>query len=165
LLYARREEDPMSAAQKIPSSELPSPEAPLGKQKRISPELGPLGAQALHFFYLVLPFVMGMDKFLAELVSWHHYLPVDFPAALGLAPNVFLFGAGCIEMGLAMIIGLWPRAGADLLAIWLISAVTGALIYGEHYELACVAAALAAGAFGLARISWSRRSALRLVQP
>lgn len=105
----------------------------------------------LHFGFVLLPILAGLDKFFNFLVNWEQYLAVPF--------NVFgdshmtMIVVGVIEIIAG--IGVWvkPRIFAYIVMLWLLVIIVNLLIIGQYYDVALRDFGLLLGALALARLS------------
>ena len=107
---------------------------------------------ALRTTYVLVPLLAGLDKFLNLLTYWPHYLA---PAAARIVPMsapAFMRVAGVIEIvaGL-LVLSKFARFGSYLVMAWLILIALNLVNLGM-YDIAVRDAAMAVGAYALARL-------------
>jgi len=95
----------------------------------------------------------GTDKFLSAMVDWHQYLAPAIPRALGVPPEVFLWGVGIVEIALGIWLAFAPRHASYWVAGWFGSIVINSLMLGTHYDVALRDIALLVGALALGRLA------------
>jgi hypothetical protein len=103
--------------------------------------------------FVVLPLLMGIDKFFNGLTFWPKYLAdwID-----NIAPGTaqqFMYFVGAVEILAAVIVALKPRYGAYVVAAWLAGIVINLLSYGEWYDVAARDFGLMLGALALGRLA------------
>lgn len=112
--------------------------------------------------YIVLPIVMGVDKFTNWMTFWPKYLWIGFPHFLGhVSPQHFMYGVGVIEIAAGILVFLLPRYAPYVVAAWLAGIITNLVIYswaeGGHtqvyWDVALRDFGLMLGALALARLA------------
>src|SRR4051794_38939475 len=73
----------------------------------------------LHVGYAALPIIAGVDKFFDKLTDWTMYLAPLATRVTGLTDQTFMMIAGGIEIAAGVLVALWPRVGAVVVALWL----------------------------------------------
>ncbi len=106
----------------------------------------------------------GLDKFFNLLTNWSMYLSPVAERFLPVSGKTFMLMTGPIEIlvGLA-ILTRWTRAGAYVLAAWLLAIVGNLLTTGAFFDLAVRDVEIAIAAFVLARLT-EFRGAVRSAQ-
>jgi uncharacterized membrane protein YphA (DoxX/SURF4 family) len=108
----------------------------------------------LRIGFVVLPFWMGLDKFLGVLTpDWPHYLA---PWIVGLAPfsaQTAMHIVGIIEMAAGVMIAIKPRYAAYVVALWLAGIIINFLTYPGFYDIALRDFGLLIAALALAALS------------
>src|SRR5438105_1741513 len=92
--------------------------------------------QALHFAYMILPLVAGLDKFLRLLVHWDVYLSPSLWNHLPITVPHFMLLVGVIEIGLGLLAAARPRLGAYLLMAWLWAIIVNLLTIRGFFDIA-----------------------------
>jgi uncharacterized membrane protein YphA (DoxX/SURF4 family) len=95
----------------------------------------------------------GADKFLNAMVDWHQYLASAIPWALGLPPEVFLWGVGIVEIALGIWLAFVPRRASYGVAGWFALIIVNSFMVGTHYDVALRDFALLLGALALGRLA------------
>ena len=107
----------------------------------------------LYAGFAALPVLAGADKFFHVLVNWDQYLA---PAVAGLLPvsgHTFMLAVGVIEIAAGVLVVLWPRVGAVVVALWLWGIIANLLLAGGFYDVALRDFGLSLGALALARLA------------
>ena len=112
--------------------------------------------------YVVLPLLMGIDKFFNGLTYWPKYLAdwID-----NIAPGTaqqFMYFVGAVEILAGVLVALKPRYAAYVVAAWLAGIIINLLSYGEWYDVAARDFGLMLGALTLARLASVYDPPLRL---
>jgi len=99
-------------------------------------------------------FLAGLDKFFDLLADWPGYLSPIVAQMLPLSPTSFMHAIGVVEMlvGGAILAG-YTRLGGYVAAIWLVGIAVNLLTTGHYFDIAVRDAAMAIGAFTLARLT------------
>jgi hypothetical protein len=109
--------------------------------------------QILHWWFVALPVVAGLDKFAHLLVNWDQYLSNIALGILGGAAHGFMLAVGVIEVIAGLIVALRPRIGAYVVAAWLAAIVFNLLLTGRYFDVAVRDFGLMLAAIALARLS------------
>ncbi len=106
--------------------------------------------QILHWGFVTLPIIAGLDKFTQFLCDWQRYL----------APQFNLFGShttmlivGCVEVVAGLGVALKPRWCAPVVAVWLWGIIANLLLLGSYYDVALRDFGLSLGALTLWRLA------------
>jgi uncharacterized membrane protein YphA (DoxX/SURF4 family) len=103
--------------------------------------------------FTVAPIAFGLDKFFDEMVQWPTYLA---PWINDIVPGTgqdFMVVVGAIEIVAGVLVALWPRYGAYLVAAWLGAIIVSLLTYSGFYDVALRDFGLMLGALTLARLA------------
>ncbi len=104
----------------------------------------------LHFGFIVLPILAGIDKFSHILVNWDMYLsPIISPMNV----NFFMKVVGVIEIIAGIIVAVKPRYGAYIVAVWLWLIIINLLSIPGFYDIALRDFGLSLGALALGCLS------------
>jgi hypothetical protein len=105
----------------------------------------------LRLGFIVLPIVVGADKFLGILTAdWTKYLWSGIPQMSGIAPATFMLGVGAIEIVAGVLVALSPRHFAWLVAAWLGLIIVNLVLQGQWLDVAMRDFGLMLGAIALA---------------
>ena len=107
----------------------------------------------LRIGFVVLPLLMGIDKFFNGLTDWPKYLT-------GLIDNIapgtaqqFMYFVGAVEILAAVLVALKPRYAAYVVAAWLAGIIVNLLTYSGWYDVAARDFGLMLGAIALGRLA------------
>src|SRR5262245_4713028 len=78
--------------------------------------------QILHWGFVVLPIVAGIDKFLSLLTNWNQYLWPPLGNMVGGAAT-FMSIVGVIEIVAGLLVAFKPKIGAYVVALWLLGII------------------------------------------
>src|SRR5690242_15709728 len=99
-------------------------------------------------------FVAGLDKFFEKLAQWSMYLAPAAEKLLPVSGEVFLRASGVVEMALGVLLMTrFARAGALLLAAWLLAISVNLALAGNFWDLVVRDVVNAIAAFTLARLT------------
>jgi hypothetical protein len=80
--------------------------------------------------FVVLPILMGVDKFFNWMTYWPKYLWIGFPHFFAhVTPQHFMYAVGVIEIVAGVLVFLVPRYAPYVVAAWLAGIVTNLVIY------------------------------------
>jgi hypothetical protein len=107
---------------------------------------------ALRATYVLVPLLAGLDKFLNLLTYWPHYLSPAAARIIPMSAPAFMRVVGVIEIiaGL-LVLSKFARVGAYIVMAWLICIALN-LVSIRMYDVAVRDAAMAVGAYALARL-------------
>jgi uncharacterized membrane protein YphA (DoxX/SURF4 family) len=115
---------------------------------------------ALRIALGVVPVVAGLDKFFNLLTNWEQYLNPFARRLLPVSDVGFMRAAGIVEIVVGlMILTRWTRLGAYIASAWLALITINLLATGHYFDIAARDAALAVGAFALAKLQEVRSGA------
>jgi uncharacterized membrane protein YphA (DoxX/SURF4 family) len=109
--------------------------------------------QILHFGFIVLPIIAGIDKYLHWLVDWDKYLAPFVTQTLHIPAQPFMWVVGIVEIIAGLLVAFWPRVGAYIVMLWLWGIVINLLIIPGYFDIALRDFGLSLGALALARLS------------
>ena len=107
----------------------------------------------LRIGFVVLPVVMGIDKYFNALTSWPQYLADWIDRIVPGTAQQFMYAVGAIEIAAGLLVALRPRWGAYVVALWLGGIIVNLVSYGEWYDIAVRDFGLMLGALALARLA------------
>ena len=108
----------------------------------------------LHVGFVVLPIVIGVDKFFDFLGNWDMYLAPLVPRLTHLDDHTFMMAVGVIEIVAGLLVAFRPRIGACVIVLWLWGIIVNLLLIPGFYDIAMRDFGLSLGALALARLSW-----------
>jgi hypothetical protein len=107
----------------------------------------------LYAGFIALPILAGADKFFHILGNWDAYLAPAIANQLPFSGHTFMLIAGVIEMAAGVLVAVWPRVGAAVVALWLLGIIVNLLILGGYYDVALRDLGLSLGGFALWRLA------------
>ena len=107
----------------------------------------------LYAGFVALPVLAGLDKFFHLLVNWDQYLAPLATQVLPVSAHTFMLVVGVIEIAAGVLVALWPRIGAYVVALWLWGIILNLLLVPGFYDIALRDFGLSLGALALARLS------------
>lgn len=111
----------------------------------------------LYTWYIVLPIVVGADKFFHVLANWDMYLAPKVSDLLNqmlhIPAHTFMLVVGGIEIIAGLIVAFWPRVGGIVVGLWLIGIIINLMLFPGFFDVAVRDFGLALGAFALAMLS------------
>lgn len=111
--------------------------------------------QLLRVVYGLFPIVAGVDKFTNILAAWPDYVPAVIAELLPVAPQIFMYLVGIIEIVAGIIVFWRTEYGAYLVAAWLM-AIAVTQVIGGNFDIAVRDIWIAVGAVALAQLSAHR---------
>lgn len=109
--------------------------------------------QILHWGFVALPIITGLDKFTAVLTSWDKYLAPVVAKLLPTSPHSSMMIVGVIEIAAGLLVAVKPRIGAYVVAAWLAGIIGNLLLFGAYLDVALRDFGLCLGALALGRLS------------
>ena len=111
----------------------------------------------LQFAFVLIPVLVGVDKFFHVLVNWDQYLSPAARQVLGNHAHLFmrLAGVGEICMGIGM--AFKPRVFSYLVSAWLLSIVINLLLTGSFFDIALRDFVLVLASFAIGPLSESMK--------
>jgi uncharacterized membrane protein YphA (DoxX/SURF4 family) len=108
----------------------------------------------LRLTYGAVAFLAGLDKFFNLLTNWEKYVSPTAAALSPIGAPALMHVVGVIEMAVGLLILThWTRVGAYLASAWLLLIACNLVLTGAFFDIAVRDAALAAGAWTLAKLS------------
>lgn len=109
--------------------------------------------ELLHWGFVALPTIAGIDKFTHILVNWDQYLAEPIARILPFSAHVFMMIVGVIELVAALIVALKPRVGAYIVAAWLVGIIVNLFLDRSSYDIALRDFGLFLAALALGRLA------------
>jgi hypothetical protein len=114
---------------------------------------------ALKIGYGLIPILAGADKFLNLLTFWPRYVSPAVAASLPVGAQQLMYLVGIVEIAVGlMVLTRWTVLGSYVAAVWLLC-IAANLVLAGFYDVAVRDAAMAVGAFALARLTEVRADA------
>ncbi len=107
----------------------------------------------LHWTFVVLPTIVGIDKFFHRIADWNGYLAPTLAHLSPFSVGTTMKCLGVLEMIAGLVVALRPRVGGYLVALWLLGIVVNLLIARDFYDIALRDLALSVSALALARLA------------
>jgi len=108
--------------------------------------------QLLHWGFVLVPIIAGLDKFFDKLTDWTMYLWHPLANVFGSA-DTFMRIVGGIEIFAGFLIAFKPKVGAPIVALWLAGIIVNLLLLGSYYDIALRDLGLCVAAIALWRLS------------
>ena len=113
--------------------------------------------QLLHWGFVLVPIIAGLDKFFMKLTDWTMYLWHPLGNVFG-SPETFMRVVGGIEILAGCLIAFKPKFGAPIVAAWIAGIIVNLLLIPPsnplpHYDVALRDLGLFLGALALGRLS------------
>lgn len=112
----------------------------------------------LRFGFVVLPLVVGIDKFSNLLTDWERYLSDTVVELSPLSISNMMRVVGVIEIVAALLVAFRPRIGAYVVAAWLALIIVNLLLIPGFYDVALRDFGLLLGALALGRLASTQRA-------
>lgn len=103
--------------------------------------------------FTAAPILFGLDKFFDLLTDWPAYLWSGVADALPGSAETLMLAVGVVEILAGILVALWPRVGALVVAGWLAVIILNLLLVGDFYDVALRDFGLLLGALTLARLA------------
>jgi hypothetical protein len=103
--------------------------------------------------FTVVPMVAGLDKFTNILTSWEAYVNPALAGMLPFSASTFMGIVGVIEIAAGVIVHLWPRLGAQVVAGWLVCIALSLILGGNYLDVAVRDLVMAVAAISLAKLT------------
>ena len=109
--------------------------------------------------FTVAPIVFGADKFLHLLTDWDRYLAPQIAHLSPLTVHQTMYVVGVVEIVAGVVVAVWPRLGAPVVALWLAGIIVNLLLLGGYGDIALrdLGLVLAAVALGRLAVVYDRR--------
>ena len=106
---------------------------------------------ALRTGYVVLPLLMGIDKYVKVLnTDWPGYLAPWTVNLLPFSAQTAMYVVGAVEILAGILVAIKPRYAAYVVAAWLAGIIINLLTYSGFYDIALRDFGLLIGALALA---------------
>jgi hypothetical protein len=109
--------------------------------------------QLLHWGFVALPTITGIDKFTHLLTNWDQYLARSVERLLPMSGHAFMMLVGVIEIIAGFIVALKPRVGAWIVAAWVCGIIVDLLLVPGYFDVALRDFGLLLAALALARMA------------
>mgnify|MGYP001597521359 FL=1 len=111
------------------------------------------GYQILHWAFVIVPVIAGLDKFAHLLTNWDTYLAPRIAHLLGGYAHGFMLVAGGVEVVAGLIVAIKPKIGADIVAAWLVGIMINLLLGPNNGDIVLRDFGLFLGAVALGRLA------------
>ncbi|MGZ3448543.1 MAG: hypothetical protein ACXVEF_03035 [Polyangiales bacterium] len=112
--------------------------------------------EVLHWGFVALPVIAGLDKFTHLLANWDNYLSPTFARLSPLTPHNTMLAVGVIEVVAGLIVALRPKIGAIVVAGWLAAIIVNLALKGGFYDVALRDFGLILAAVALSRLATAK---------
>jgi hypothetical protein len=109
--------------------------------------------QILHWGFVVLPAIAGIDKFFHLVTDWDQYLAPQIERILPFSGRTFMMIVGVVELLAAGLVAWKPRIGAWVVAAWLTGITIDLVIARGYWDIALRDVGLVIAAVALARLA------------
>ncbi|WP_076264197.1 hypothetical protein [Intrasporangium flavum] len=103
--------------------------------------------------FTVAPIVFGADKFAHLLVDWDRYLAPQLAHLSPLTVHQTMYVVGVVEIVAGVVVAVWPRLGAPVVAVWLAGIIVNLLLVGGYGDIALRDLGLLLAAVALSRLA------------
>ncbi len=107
----------------------------------------------LRLGFVVLPLLMGLDKFFNVMVDWPDYLAPWIVDVIPVSAETAMLVVGVVEILAAVMIAIRPRYAAYVVAAWLVGIILNLLTYSGFYDVALRDVGLLVAALTLALLA------------
>jgi hypothetical protein len=107
--------------------------------------------------FTVAPIAFGVDKASNLLTDWQLYLSPTIDKLVPGTAHQLMLVVGLVEVIAGVLVGLWPRLGAYLVAGWLAGIILNLLLIPGFYGIALRDFGLLIAALALARLAQAFR--------
>ena len=136
-----------SAAFRRPPVEEPAPT--ITESRRPSSQ----AYRILQIGFIVLPILMGLDKFFHRLVNWDKYLAPVLNELVQGRGHQFMLAVGAIEIIAGIGVAWKPRVFSYVVALWLAGIIGNLLLIPGYFDVALRDFGLLLAALALGRLS------------
>jgi hypothetical protein len=127
--------------------------APTAPVARVETDAAWQAYQILHWGFVALPTITGIDKFTHLLTNWDQYLAHRIEALLPMSGHAFMLLVGVVEILAGLLVAIRPRIGAWVVAAWVAGIIVDLLLFSGFYDIALRDFGLLLAAIALARLS------------
>lgn len=115
----------------------------------------------LRLGFVVLPLLMGLDKFTNLLTDWPGYLAPWIVALLPIGAQTAMYAVGVVEIVAGLAVAVRPRLAAWVVTAWLAGIIVNLLSHPDFFDVALrdVGLLVAAVSLGLLSRIYDRPSA------
>lgn len=107
----------------------------------------------LRLGFVVLPLLMGLDKFANTMTYWPDYLAPWIIAVLPFSAQTAMYIIGSVELVAAASMAIKPRYASYVLALWLLGIIINLVSMGIYLDVALRDAGLLVAALALIRLA------------
>jgi hypothetical protein len=111
------------------------------------------GYQILHWGFVALPVIAGLDKFAHLLTNWDTYLAPAIANMLGSYAHTFMLVVGAVEVLAGLLVALKPKVGAYVVAAWLVGIMINLFMGANNGDIILRDFGLFLGALALGRLA------------
>lgn len=111
------------------------------------------GYQILHWAFVIVPVIAGLDKFAHLLTNWDTYVAPPVARVLGGHVHPFMLAVGVVELIAGLIVALKPKIGAYIVAAWLVAIMINLLLGPKNGDIVLRDLGLCLGALALGRLA------------
>ena len=112
--------------------------------------------QVLHWGFVALPVIAGLDKFANLMTRWNDYLAPQISSFVvnhtPLTAGQFMWVVGGIEVLAGLLVAIRPRIGGYVVGLWLAGIIANLLIGMHYFDIALRDFGLMVAAFALGRL-------------
>lgn len=107
----------------------------------------------LRIGFVVLPALMGLDKFTNLMAYWPDYLAGWISAMLPFTAQTAMYAVGAVEIIAAIGIAAKPRYASYVVALWLVGIIVNLASMGTYLDIALRDVGLLVAALALSRLA------------
>jgi hypothetical protein len=108
--------------------------------------------------FTVAPILFGLDKFTNLLTDWPRYLVPQIDSLVPGSAQQAMLMVGVVEIAAGLLVGLLPRIGGYVVAVWLAGIIVNLLLVGGYYDVALRDVGLLVAALAMARLASAAKS-------
>jgi len=114
----------------------------------------------LRTVFTVAPILFGLDKFFNLMTDWTSYLAPWINDIVPGTATTAMEIVGVIEVAAGLLVGIAPRIGAYVVALWLAGIIVNLLTLPGYYDVALRDFGLLVAALALGRLAQARTAAV-----